>query len=165
MINPVYSQGVANRELLEDVLTEHDRVYEEIFARRKSSARSVDNVYSNIDNIIRKSLTVPKTSDLGKITENIEHETEITYDRPSAPYAVCKKQLNNRLAVQNDVRSSPQTSPVVPYKLITNNISSSEQDNTDMPKAESVDDDSEHTGTNLPGDNSPDDGRKQSLHL
>ncbi|WAR25552.1 hypothetical protein MAR_011256, partial [Mya arenaria] len=96
--------------ILRDVLTEQDRVYEEIFFRRKSSARSQDNVYSNLDKLTR---TSKSNSNLGAITENIEHDEDSTYDSPSRPYALCTKKLNNRVDTQQDGRSTPQGSPTI----------------------------------------------------
>lgn len=49
MSNPNYAQIISSNELLDDILGDHERVYEEIFARRRSSCIHPECIYATVE--------------------------------------------------------------------------------------------------------------------
>lgn len=75
--NPNYAQIIASNDILDDILSEHERVYEEVFARRKSSCIHPECIYANVErkasrSSIRKSLS---QNNLDVIDEAVEQGT------------------------------------------------------------------------------------------
>ena len=90
---------------------EHDRVYEEIFSRRKSSCKNSDCIYANIDyKVKRKKSGVKKnssTGDLRTIDESAE-ESDFGYEADNnATPQIPRRKINYWGNVINNNQSSP----------------------------------------------------------
>ncbi|KAH3819040.1 hypothetical protein DPMN_120770, partial [Dreissena polymorpha] len=105
--NPNYEQVISPTEILDSVLQEHDRIYEEILARRKSSTKPNDNAYVNIEKLNKKGVLTKIPSDLNVILELSEH-----LDMPSSP-ARQQKKMNNEL---DQSLTNPDTSAALEFK-------------------------------------------------
>lgn len=82
--NPQYGQIIASREILEDALTEHDRIYEEIFSGHKPSSKNTECIYANVNKARKKNSVIRHSSlgDLRKIDESAE-ESDVGYEADS----------------------------------------------------------------------------------
>lgn len=124
--NPNYAQVISSKDILDDVLTEHDRVYEEIISRRRSSCKHAECIYTNIDRSqIRNSKrrrqsqttstlkvideSMERTTNTDDITTSgvcaVKNNTTIDDVNGSYPYAVIKK-INNNMT--KNVPQSPR---------------------------------------------------------
>jgi len=94
--NPNYAQIITSNEILDDILND-DRIYEEIFARRRSSCIHPECIYANVEKYKAKPGTRKSFSqnNLEIIDEDFEQGTSNNdVSSSSAQYAVVKK-VNN----------------------------------------------------------------------
>ncbi|XP_045165724.2 uncharacterized protein LOC123529460 [Mercenaria mercenaria] len=108
--NPQYGQIIASRDILGDALMEHDRVYEEIFTRRKSSCKGQECIYANVDKTKKKTPTMRKnrsSGDLRTIDESAE-ESDFGYEADNnATPQVPRRKINNWGNMINNNKRSP----------------------------------------------------------